>query len=147
MLRCGNASNLNPGYFLPRYEVLYLICKPDFKLAPKANVLGDVWNIPRDTDIPHPHPFPVELPHRCIQCTTADTVLDPFIGSGSTAIAAENLKRSWVGIDISRKYCEMTGRRVEKSRMSVGDAKNPWKAFRRYEAEEPPSSQHAMMRG
>jgi modification methylase len=110
--------NLNSGYFLPRYEVIYLICKPEFKLAPNANVLGDVWNVTRDADIPHPHPFPVELAQRCIQCTTADVVLDPFIGSGSTAIAAENLKRSWIGIDISRKYCEMADRRIEKSRMS-----------------------------
>ncbi len=111
--------NFNSGYFLPRYEVIYLICKPDFKLAPKANVLGDVWNIPRDADIPHPHPFPVELAERCILSTTADIVLDPFIGSGSTAIAAENLKRHWVGIDISRKYCEMAESRIEKAGMAM----------------------------
>jgi len=110
--------NLNSGYLLPKYEVVYMICKPEFKLAPNANVLGDVWSIPRDTDIPHPHPFPVELAQRCIQCTTADLVLDPFIGSGSTAIAAENLKRSWIGIDISLKYCQMAERRIEKARMT-----------------------------
>ena len=111
--------NFNSGYFLPQYEIVYLICKPNFKLAPNANVLGDVWHIPRGTDIPHPHPFPVELAQRCIQCTTADIVLDPFIGSGSTAIAAENLKRSWVGIDISQKYCRMAERRIEKARMTI----------------------------
>jgi modification methylase len=132
--------NLNAGYFLPRYEVIYLIWKADFKLAPRANVLGDVWSIPRDLEIPHPHPFPVELAQRCIQCTTADTVLDPFIGSGSTAIAAENLKRSWIGIDISRKYCEMVERRIEKSRMSDEGGKNAWKAFRRDEPGVPLSS-------
>ena len=116
--------NFNSGYFLPRYEIIYLICKPEFKLAPGANVLGDVWNIARDEDVQHPHPFPVELAQRCIQCTTADTVLDPFIGSGSTAIAANNLNRAWVGIDISRKYCEMADRRIEKSRMSNEGGKN-----------------------
>jgi modification methylase len=117
--------NFNSGYFLPKYEVIYLICKPDFKLAPNANVLGDVWNIPRETDIStHPHPFPVELAQRCIQCTAADVVLDPFIGSGSTAVAAENLKRHWIGIDVSRKYCEMADRRIEKSRMSNEGGKN-----------------------
>jgi modification methylase len=111
--------NQNSGYFLPKYEVIYMICKPEFKLAPNANVLGDVWSIPRDTDIPHPHPFPVELAQRCIQCTTANVVLDPFMGSGSTAIAAENLKRSWVGIDVSQKYCQMAAKRIEKAQMSI----------------------------
>ncbi len=38
--------NFNPGYFLPTYEVIYLIVKPDFKLAPRANAQGDVWRIP-----------------------------------------------------------------------------------------------------
>lgn len=37
--------NFNPGYFLPTYEVIYLIAKPKFRLAPKANALGDVWQI------------------------------------------------------------------------------------------------------
>ena len=35
--------NFNPGYFLPTYEVIYLIAKPDFKLVPKSNGVGDVW--------------------------------------------------------------------------------------------------------
>lgn len=35
--------NFNPGYFLPTYEVIYMIAKPGFKLAPKANAYGDVW--------------------------------------------------------------------------------------------------------
>ena len=37
--------NFNRGYFLPTYEVIYLICKPDFQLAPKANAVGDIWKI------------------------------------------------------------------------------------------------------
>jgi len=51
-------------------------------------------------------------------------VLDSFIGSGSTGIAAENLKRSWIGIDVSRKYCEMADRRIEKSRFRDEGGKN-----------------------
>ena len=53
--------NFNPGYFLPTYEVLYLIAKPKFTLAPKANAYGDVWQIPQDTQNPHPAAFPLEL--------------------------------------------------------------------------------------
>ena len=40
--------NFNPGYFLPTYEVIYLIAKPKFKLAPKANAQGDVWRIQQE---------------------------------------------------------------------------------------------------
>jgi len=85
-------------------------------------VLGEVWSVPQDVDISHPHPFPVELAQRCIPCATAQIVLDPFIGSGSTAIAAENLKRAGVKIDNSREYWKMTEKRVEKSRTSTGVA-------------------------
>jgi modification methylase len=108
--------NFNPGYFLPTYEVIYLICKPDFKLAPRANALGDVWHIPHVANNPHPAPFPVELPLRCIQSTTTDLVLDPFIGSGTTAIAAEICNRNWIGIDLSTDYCKLAHERIGAAR-------------------------------
>ena len=58
----------------------------------------------------HPAPFPIELPLNCIKACTdeTDTVLDPFMGSGTTALACEQLKRNWIGIEISKKYCDMT---------------------------------------
>jgi len=112
--------NFNAGYFLPTYEVIYLICKPNFKLAPKANAFGDVWNIPQEADTPHPAPFPVELAQRCIQSTTAEVVLDPFIGSGSTAIAAEVCKRKWIGFEISGDYCKIARERIEEARKYIG---------------------------
>ena len=108
--------NFNPGYFLPTYEVIYLICKPEFKLAPKANALGDVWEIPQELNNPHPAPFPVELAQRCIQSTTAEIVLDPFMGSGSTALAAEQVGRKWVGIEKSKEYCKVSRERLEAHR-------------------------------
>lgn len=108
--------NFNPGYFLPTYEVIYLICKPDFKLAPKANAYGDVWSIPQEKNNPHPAPFPVELAQRCISSTTAQVVLDPYLGSGSSAIAAEALRRDWIGMDISEEYCKLARERIEANR-------------------------------
>ena len=84
--RRAGGINFNPGYFLPTYEVIYLIAQPDFALAPKANALGDVWSIPQEAKNPHPAPFPVELAQRCIEATTGRVVLDPFIGSGTTAL-------------------------------------------------------------
>ncbi len=104
--------NFNPGYFLPTYEVLYLIAKPGFKLAPKANAHGDVWQIGQELNNDHPAPFPVALAERCIASTTAQVVLDPFIGSGTTAVAAARLGRDYCGIDISPDYVTEARRRV-----------------------------------
>lgn len=108
--------NFNPGYFLPTYEVIYLICKSEFKLAPQANAQGDVWRIPQDRDNPHPASFPVELAQRCIQSTTAKIVLDPFMGSGSSAIAADACGREWIGIEISEEYCKLAKERIMVAR-------------------------------
>lgn len=108
--------NFNPGYFLPTYEVIYMICKPGFKLASKANARGDVWSIPQSDNNPHPAPFPVELAQRCIQSTTAKICLDPFMGSGTTAIAAEALNREWIGLEISKEYCNLAAERIDAAR-------------------------------
>lgn len=104
--------NFNPGYFLPTYEVLYLIAKPKFRLAPKANAHGDVWEFEQERNNAHPAPFPVALIDRVISSTLAEIVLDPFIGSGTTAISARRLDRDFIGIDISPEYCDMAIRRL-----------------------------------
>ena len=104
--------NFNPGYFLPTYEVIYLIAKSKFKLAKKANAHGDIWEFGQESKNKHPAPFPVELIERIISSTNADTILDPFMGSGTTALAAQNLARKFVGIDISPEYCQMAEERL-----------------------------------
>lgn len=106
--------NFNAGYFLPTYEVIYMICKPNFKLAKGANKMGDVWEIPQAKGNEHPAPFPQELAQRCIQASPGGVVLDPFMGSGTTGIAAMTLKRDWIGIDNSQKYCNMADERVKQ---------------------------------
>jgi DNA modification methylase len=47
-------------------------------------------------------------------------VLDPFMGSGTTAIAAELCGRSWIGMDISQNYCKMAGDRIKAARKTKG---------------------------
>ena len=108
--------NFNPGYFLPTYEIIYLIPKPDFKLAPKANAYGDVWEFTQEMNNPHPAPFPVDLINRIISSTTAQIILDPFSGSGTTAIVAMGLKRKYIGIELSPDYCEMSEERIERNK-------------------------------
>ena len=104
--------NFNEGYFLPTYEVIYLIAKPEFKLAPKANRYGDVWEIMQQKGSWHPAPFPLELASRCVESTTGNIILDPFIGSGTTAVAAKKLGQKYIGIDISSDYCKKAEERL-----------------------------------
>lgn len=108
--------NFNKGYFLPTYEVIYLIAKPKFRLAAKANAAGDVWHIPQESNNPHPAPFPLELAQRCVSSTTAQTVLDPFMGSGTTALASEGEGRDWIGLEKSKAYCRFAETRISAMR-------------------------------
>ena len=108
--------NFNPGYFLPTYEVIYMIAKPKFKLVPKSNAYGDVWEFTQEMKNEHPAPFPVALIDRIISSTAAQIVLDPFMGSGTTAVAAKALDRNYIGIEISPDYCEMAEKRIGKNR-------------------------------
>lgn len=64
----------------------------------------------------HPAAFPVELPRRLIKLFSfkGDTVLDPFVGSGATLVAAEELGRDSIGVDMSKEYCEIAQKRMEK---------------------------------
>lgn len=106
--------NFNPGYFLPTYEVIYLIAKPKFKLLPKKNGVGDVWEFTQDMNNKHPAPFPLMMIDRIISSTDAKVVLDPFMGSGTTALAAINNNRDYIGIDVSPEYCEMADKRIKQ---------------------------------
>ena len=62
----------------------------------------------------HPAPFPEELPHRLINLYSFedDVVLDPFMGSGTTAVSALKNKRRFVGYDISEEYIKIANNRI-----------------------------------
>lgn len=78
-----------------------------------------IWNInpARAKKIGHPAPFPIELAERFINLYSyeKDLVLDPFIGSGTTAIAAQKLNRHYVGYEINDEYCELAETRIKES--------------------------------
>ncbi|MFH1256666.1 MAG: site-specific DNA-methyltransferase [Candidatus Diapherotrites archaeon] len=77
-----------------------------------------VWtfNGEKRKKVGHPAPFPLELPRRCIKLFSFvdDVVLDPFLGSGSTLIAAYLNKRKGVGIEIDKVYCELAKNRLSE---------------------------------
>jgi site-specific DNA-methyltransferase (adenine-specific) len=112
------------------HEYILVFCKDTFtRLNPhkrKSTISKDefleftksVWEFPAEkaTRVGHPAPFPVELPYRLIQLYTFENevVLDPFVGSGSTWIAALKTNRKYVAYDIDEKYCKLAERRIHQ---------------------------------
>ncbi|MCK4435202.1 site-specific DNA-methyltransferase [Candidatus Bathyarchaeota archaeon] len=77
-----------------------------------------VWNFPPESakKVEHPAPFPIELPYRCMQLYTfeGETVLDPFCGVGTTAIAALRTRRHFVCLDINPEYVKKARTRLKE---------------------------------
>ena len=92
----------------------------------------DVWDIPAASAkrIGHPAPFPVELPQRLIDLYTyrGDLVLDPFVGAGTTAVAAVRTGRHYVGFDTDPSYIELAEQRIddERNRLTQRSDKLQW---------------------
>jgi len=109
----AGGMNYAPTHYVPTYEWVLIFAKERFRLRDKsASGLGDVWRITQESQIDHPAPFPYELAARAIATTTAAEVLDPFMGSGTTLVAAKNLGRRAIGIEIEERYCEIAARRL-----------------------------------
>lgn len=112
------------------HEYLLVFAKGDFSRPDKgiSDIERDefmestlsIWNIPPASAkrIGHPAPFPVALAKRVVQLYSYvdDVVLDPFVGSGTTCVAAQESKRHYVGFDISEEYCELAERRISEVR-------------------------------
>lgn len=76
----------------------------------------DVMIYPEPRPKYHPAQKPLELIIKLIDCSSEenDVVLDPFLGSGTTAVACEILGRKWIGIEIEEKYCEIAKKRIQE---------------------------------
>jgi hypothetical protein len=109
----GTGIDVNLRRFCTRGEYIYLFAKDEFRLPDHSTSgQGDVWRFGPETRSPHPAPFPLELPKRCIAATDgARIVLDPFMGSGTTLRAARDLGLRSIGIEQSEAYCEHAAER------------------------------------
>jgi site-specific DNA-methyltransferase (adenine-specific) len=85
-----------------------------------------VWHLPPESArrVGHPAPFPVALPRRFIELYSfaGDVVLDPFLGSGSTAVAAIESGRRWVGYDTEPSYARLARRRARQAKAAIAVA-------------------------
>lgn len=106
--------NFSPTYYCPTHEWIIIYAKPDFRLKSKgASGVGDVWEIPQESGTWHPAPFPLALALRAIETTMPPVVVDPMIGSGTTAVAAKMLGVDFLGNEKSVCYARKAMERVE----------------------------------
>lgn len=86
----------------------------------ETDKLSDIWSLPTSTGGDgHGAQFPISLPARCIALTTkvGDLVLDPFVGAGNSALAAQALERRLLGFDVSQEYLNTANRRLGEVRL------------------------------
>lgn len=111
------------GYRKPtdKQRELSRISKEDF-----SKWFQQFWTISGASTREHPAPFPLELAHRLVRMFSfvGDTVLDPFVGTGTTMAAAMKCGRNSIGIEIEPKYARMTARRLQQESQDLFSVRN-----------------------
>lgn len=120
----GTGIDVNLRAFCTRGEYVFFFAKPEMSLVSHSmSGMGDVWDLGIEYGVKnHPAPFPVSLPTRCIQATGAKSVLDPFVGSGTTLRAASDLHIQGVGIELEKKFCDLAINRLAQGALDFGGA-------------------------
>ena len=114
-----NTPKLDKSYFFPITEYVFWIQKTKTSRVyfdrKKSIINKNLWEMNPDTKNNFPAPFPIELPLNCISacCPENGIVLDPFLGSGTTAIACLKLNRKFIGIEKEPEYVKMAKERIK----------------------------------
>lgn len=114
----GSTMNVNPCRYLPITEQIYWLSKiprPRFKRLKDTLFKNEIWSFPFKTNTDHPAPFPLELPMNIIPNVAQGeriTVLDPFMGSGTVAVAAKQCGCDYIGFEKYEKYVKMAEERI-----------------------------------
>ena len=126
----GSWMSASAPYVIAPVELIIILYKDSWKKRNGSRVnditrdefmawTNGLWTFNGESKkrIGHPAPFPLELPNRAIKLFSfvGDTVLDPFLGSGTTLVSAVMNNRLGVGIDVDESYCELAKKRIEKA--------------------------------
>ena len=121
----SNSPMIGERYFLPITEYIYWIVKDKkqfFFDKSKSAFKSTIWRMNVDKN-PHPAPFPYIMAANIINCCSkeGDIVYDPFMGSGTTALASVKLGRHYIGSEISENYISMANEkiRIEQSQLTL----------------------------
>ena len=81
--------------------------------------IDNTWRFPPEKDRRHPAPFPLELPFRLIKLFSFadDIIVDPFMGSGTTALAAKKARRNYIGYELNQNYIDMANERLAQTEL------------------------------
>ncbi|MDM8004615.1 MAG: site-specific DNA-methyltransferase [Phycisphaerae bacterium] len=119
----GSTHNIDPVRLYPINEFIFWLrkpgCRPRFNRA--CAKLTNIWEIgfEETRSIGHPAPFPVLIPLRCLKMAgvqAGDVVLDPYMGSGSTGVAAAEMGAHWIGYEISADYIRLARNRIAEAK-------------------------------
>jgi site-specific DNA-methyltransferase (adenine-specific) len=125
----GSFMSASAPYVIAPVELILILYKDSWKKTQGSRIsditkqefmdwTNGLWTFPGQSKKGaggHPAPFPIELPKRCIKLFSyvGDTVLDPFLGSGTTLMASFLYQRKGIGVDIDKDYCNLAIKRLE----------------------------------
>lgn len=115
----GSTPNVAPIRFFPTTELILWMTKgavsPAFNRSKDCVFPTEVWKLKPASASEHPAPFPQAIPANIlINFPKGSIVYDPFMGSGTTALAAIDLGMNYIGSEISSNYCEYANRRIQQ---------------------------------
>jgi site-specific DNA-methyltransferase (adenine-specific) len=119
-------NNIGLGYFArSQHETAYLLAKG--RPVRPHTAVGDVFEWEREPLTYHPCQKPLRVISRLIAAFSAENavILDPFMGSGTTILAARNLGRRAIGIEIDKRYCEVARERLAQQVFDFGQESLP----------------------
>src|SRR5215207_2504548 len=138
----GSWMSASAPFVIAPVELILILYKKSWKKASRSRIsdvtrdefmnwTNGLWTFNGESKkkIGHPAPFPLELPKRCVKLFSfvGDTVLDPFMGSGTTLMAATLHGRKAIGIEIDEGYCRVAQRRIQDASQaaSTNPVENP----------------------